>query len=213
MRELWLWRGVAAVALIGWAVTAWTGSDPPEHVGAPSVAAAPTVDGTSPERVPTERSERRRVRFAEAEGRDRSPSLRMPAQAADAAAPVPEDVMERARDQVRQEWRERRAARSEERLGEMLDGVGEFAAAHELDADAQGALEDAVIGLHQRMTALHAEDDGEHRGPPTEDRRARFRAAFDQLDVDVRAAVGDELADAFHDQMRPPDRRGGPPHP
>ncbi len=200
MRELWFWRVLAVVACVGWGLT-WSAqpavstSAPVElpartHEPRPSAGAAVTPGGSAP------------VRPARpAEGAPTPPIPRAPL-----AEGLSEEALVVARAEVRTELAARREAHEEERLADFLDRAEDFAREHELRPDQTERLVAVVTAMHERMRALHGDPLAED-GPPPEDRRERMRASFEQMDADLRAALGDELAEAFHQSMGPP----GPP--
>lgn len=197
MRELWFWRGLAVVACVGWGLT-WL--------------AQPVATAPSPVELPARTHEPRPTAgAASAAVAPQRParSEAAPPVARPGAAPaedLPEEALAAAREEVRAELAARREAHEEERLADFLDRAEGFARDHELRPDQTERLLAAVTAMHERMRALHGDplaDDG----PPPEDRRERMRASFEQMDADLRAALGEELAEAFHQSMGPP----GPP--
>ncbi|MCB9669692.1 MAG: hypothetical protein H6736_23090 [Alphaproteobacteria bacterium] len=188
--ELWFWRGATAVAVLGWVSTWWAALEMPP---APYVV----------EPVVREVAARPVVRVVQ---RD------VPVTAASIAAPASVEAIEaRVRAEVvaelEEEERTRRERRHAERFEEMLDRVAAFAEAEDLTITEEEALERAVRAMHERMRALGPLERG---GPPDPAHREAMHASFQQMDQDIRAALGDPLADAFHESMRPP---GGPPPP
>lgn len=203
MSELYLWRGVAAFACLGWAVTVLAdfASDQP----APHPTSVPPSVQLKRER-PALRPQRR----PEAPGR--LAALR----SAGTDAPDVEALRAEVRAEVEAELEDERRARHEahraRRLERILDDVAAFAEEHGLEDGVQGDLEAAVLAMHDRMEELGPPPGPPGPGGPPAEVRDAMRESFDQLDADVRAVLDDDLAEAFHEWTRPgPPRPGGRP--
>jgi len=89
---------------------------------------------------------------------------------------------------------------------ERLDDVAEFADEEGLSDRAFDDLSDAVLRFHDRMESLGPP--GPPGDRPSEEDRGRMDESFRLLHDDVRDAVGEELAEAFLEWMRPPPPPG-----
>lgn len=199
MTEVQVWRGVAIIALLGWATTALStfgeaalAPDPPTLVARPA-----TLEPTPVPARALVTSDRVLV------------SARVDDPPVDLQA-LREQVRAEVEAELADERAQRHDARERRRLIRMLDDVSEFAVEHELDEDTLGDLEAAVVAMHDRMSALGPPPGGPPDGPrgdgPPPEVEDAMRQSFEQLDRSVRDAIGDELAEAFHEWMRP-----GPP--
>lgn len=199
MRELWFWRVVAVVALFGWGLQYGRGSrDDAPPSPSTTVHVAPADGEAAHASAPVRRS-----RFAPPLDPDDLPAATTAARPIADGPPIPEEVMERARAQVFAELRAQREAHADERLDDALARVGTFAEEHKLTEAQQESMVAAVLAMHERMRALHANDDGPP-GPPSPEHRDQMRASFQQLDSELRTAIGDDLADAWRETFRGP---------
>jgi hypothetical protein len=197
VRELWFWRVVAVVACVGWGTSVWR--------------AEPAANPSAPAELPVRTREPRPSAGAAVAPLGMTPQrpLRSEASAPAAVAAqggLSEEALAVAREEVRSEMAARREAHEEERLADFLDRADAFARDHELRPEQTERLVAAITAMHDRVRALHGDPMADD-GPPPEDRRERMHASFEQMDADLRAALGDDLAEAFHQSMGPP----GPP--
>ena len=93
----------------------------------------------------------------------------------------------------------------------MLERLWQFAEEEELGETQTDALEEALLAMSNRMDELRPGDGARLEGPPSDEAqdaaRQERRAVMDSLDAEVQEILGEELADAFHEEMRPPGRR------
>jgi hypothetical protein len=194
VRELTFWRGCSAALALGWTATvaAWPGEEPSRgSEGVERARLAPVASS-----VAVARPEPGGPRSAEGVAR--------------AEAVVTPEALAAAKAELRAQLSAHHQARSGERLDHALEVVAAFAVDHELGDDVRTALEDAVLAMHERMSASPPP-------PPfddaTEEERSaahdRVRASVERLDGDLSAALGgdEELVDELREELRPP----GPP--
>ncbi|MEZ4317142.1 MAG: hypothetical protein R3F61_06550 [Myxococcota bacterium] len=224
MHDVRVWRAIAAVALLGWAGTAvmlWPGSEPVPSEAGPSDGTSSTRSGemARADLEGADRGERKRRVFRDAPGPAGRGPRRVPpgtertgAARAGVDGEIPDEVLEVAREQVRNEWRARREAHAEERLDRSLEEIATFVEDHGLDEDTHVALEAAVTDLHGRMQELwaqrgeHGANGGEEDEAAHEARREQFRDSMAKMEREVTALLGEELAESFLESTR-----GGPP--
>lgn len=199
MRPVTLWRSLAIVATLGWAVTA---------LGWVYTAGRHDSSSSRPHFAerPRDQSERGGNRAHPVRARQpRTGPLRgLPA--SEVVQPDLSELRQQVRDEVFEEFEreraERRQERSERHLGRILDRVVDFAEMHDLDDDTQAVLESSMITMHERLEALRPAGPPEPGGPPPEVRES-IEEAFDQMRDETAAVLGPEVAEAFAEEMTP----------
>lgn len=128
----------------------------------------------------------------------------VPGWVTDESAELPEAVMHRAREQMRQE----RMGIREERRGEMRDAIDSFAEDEGLSTEDADRLHGAFDAFEDQMADVRAKmESGDfERG----DLRDSFRDAREQLRDTIIDVVGEEGADRLREQMPGPMGGGRP---
>ena len=130
-----------------------------------------------------------------------------PSWATNPSEPLPDDVMERAREQLRADFESRR----DERRDEVRDEIDAFLDDEGIDSATAGKVHDLLDQFGAKMDGMREQmRSGEvDRG----ELRMKFREEREALDAALNDALGTETADRLRDRMPGPGPRGGPMRP